>query len=517
MTRRLATASILVVAAALMIASAFAFTPAAQSDVPADFAGVYNESVFIDDWKVRQAELDANAKAGVKLLVEPFDWVAIEKAPGRYDFTRYDEFVGEASDRGMSVLPVIYNPPSFRSSAPANNPGHGMYPPADFHQYAEFVQVLVRRYHPGGDFWAQRAATSGSIPFLSPSPKKQYPITAWQVWNEPDVPAFWPTGPDPAAYTELLRVTHDAIKRIDRGAEVVAAGLSTAELVQGKFLNGMYKAGAARYFDTLSIHPYAPDVHTLMLETWAARHQMDAHGDTMKNLWITEFGWATGGTPDPIYSADESCQSALIGATLGQLQSQRDSLRLRGMSYFMWNDRSLNPNEPDSWAFHTGLVRQDGSLKPAYATYKAAAAAIATGGVVPLPSACPDRTTARPIIASHRRPRLQLILGGRALQKGLRRGEVTVTAGCSPRPCSLFANGRLRIRGAQSVWRLRPASRRLRRAPRARMRLKLPPGFRRHARHALKHHRKVTALVTVRATRTGSAAKTGRRWISIHA
>jgi hypothetical protein len=136
---------------------------------------------------------------------------------------------------------------------------------------------------------------------------------------------------------------------------------------------------------------------------------------------------------------------------------------------------------------------------------------------VPLPSACPERTAARPIIASHSRPKLQLILGGRALQKGLRRGEITVTAGCSPRPCSLFASGRVRIRGAKSAWTLRPASRRLRRAPRARMRLLLPRGFRKHGLHALKHHRKVTALVTVRATRTGSAAKTGRRWISIHA
>jgi hypothetical protein len=517
MTRRLATASILALAAFVMMASAFVFTSPARSGVPPDFAGVYNESVFIDDWHIRQAELDAVAKAGVKLLVEPFDWVAIEQTPGKYTWARYDDFMGEASDRGLQVLPVIYNPPSFRSSAPASNPEHGMYPPRDFHQYAEFVQELVKRYGPHGLFWAKPAAGSGVLGLFPPPPKKKLPITAWQVWNEPDVPAFWPTGPDPAAYTELLRVTHDAIKRIEPDAEVVAAGLSTAELVQGHFLNGMYNAGAKGLFDTLSIHPYAPDVHTLMLETWAARHQMDAHDDTNAKLWITEFGWATGGTPDPIYSADEACQSALIGATLNQFKDQREALRLRGFSYFMWNDRTLNPTEPDSWAFHTGLVRQDGSLKPAYSTYQAGAAALAGGGVVPLPGACPDRTSARPIIASHARPKLQLVLGGRALQRGLRRGEITVTAGCSPRPCSLFATGRLRIRGAKSVWLLRPASHRLRRAPRARMRLKLPKGFRRPGLHALKHHRKVTALVTVRATRTGSAAKTGRRWISIHA
>ncbi|MEA2274155.1 MAG: polysaccharide biosynthesis protein PslG [Solirubrobacteraceae bacterium] len=515
MTRRLATASILVLAAAAMILSAFAFTPRARSGVPGDFAGVYNETVFIDDWKTRQAELDATVKAGVKLLVEPFDWVAIETAPGRYDFTRYDDFMAEVADRGLQVLPVIYNPPSFRSSAPATNPEHGMYPPSDFHQYAEFVAALVKRYGPHGSFWAQRAAAAGSFPLFA-SKTASAPIKAWQVWNEPDVPAFWPTGPNPAAYTELLRETAAAIRRIEPTAEVVAAGLSTAELVNGRFLSGMYAAGASGLFDTLSIHPYAPDVHTLMLETWAARHQMDAHGDTGKRLWITEFGWATGGTPDPIYSADEACQSALVGATLGQFQAQQEALHLRGMSYFMWNDRTLNPSEPDSWAFHTGLVRGDGQAKPAYFTYQAGVAAITRGAPVPLPNACPERTAARPVIASHARPRLQLVVGGRALQKGLRRGQVTVTAGCTPRPCSLFATGRLRIRGASSVWKLRPSQRRLRRAPRARMRLALPVGFRKHALHALAHHRKVTALVTVRATRTGSTARTGRRWISLH-
>jgi hypothetical protein len=511
MTRRLATASVLAVTAQLAL-SAGSLGPVAQADpVPSDFAGIYTEDVFIADWKTRQAELDRHAQLGATLLVEPFDWVAIEKSPGRYDFSRHDDFMAEVADRGLQVLPVLYNPPPFRSSAPPSGGERGMYPPADFHQFAEFAAALVRRYGTNGTFWRQRLASTG---LFGPKPATS-PIRAWQVWNEPDVPAFWPTGPDPAAYTELLRQTSVAIKRVEPTAQVVAAGLSTQELTSGRFLAGMYAAGAGGLFDILSIHPYAPDVHTLLQQTWTARQQMDARGDADKELWITEFGWATAGTPDPIYSADESCQAALVAATMRELQVQREALRLRGAAYFMWNDRASDVEFPDSWAYHTGLVRTDGSPKPAFYAYHDAAAAITRGAPVPLVGACSDRTTSAPVLASHARPRLRLVLGGRWLQKGLRRGEVTVTAGCSPRPCTMVAAGRLRIKGVDAVWKLAPARRRLRRAPRARIRLALPRDFRAPARRALARKRKVTALVTVRATRTGSTARVGKRWISL--
>ncbi len=44
--------------------------------------------------------------------------------------------------------------------------------------YAAFCQPSSRRYGPGGTFWQPHAPAE--------------PITGWQIWNEPNVPVFWP-------------------------------------------------------------------------------------------------------------------------------------------------------------------------------------------------------------------------------------------------------------------------------------------------------------------------------------
>ncbi len=75
---------------------------------------------------------------------------------------------------------------------------------------------LARRYGPGGSFWTAH-------PELAPSP-----IRSWQVWNEPNIQAFWATGPDPAAYVRMLDAVGAAIRAVDPGAEIVAGGLPYA-------------------------------------------------------------------------------------------------------------------------------------------------------------------------------------------------------------------------------------------------------------------------------------------------
>ena len=90
-----------------------------------------------------------------------------------------------------------------------------------------------------------------------------------------------------------------AVKRLDPGATVVAAGTS---YVDRAWIADVYDAGGGAFFDALAVHPYmAP--WNLPPETdngtrWtithidSARQAMVDHGDAHKAIWFTEFGWS---------------------------------------------------------------------------------------------------------------------------------------------------------------------------------------------------------------------------------
>src|SRR5918993_705020 len=190
----------------------------------------------------------AIAATGARVLRQPFYWSVMEPQPGRYDFSLYDAYIATAANANLRVLPILFDPPAFRSARPAAGARRGAYPPASYGDFAFFAATLVRRYGPGGEFWQRHP----ELP--------QLPIRGWQVWNEPNIPAYWPSGPNPAAYAAMLRTVAPAIKGIDPGARVVTAGINESELgiKLVPFLRGMYGAGARGSFDALGVHPYAP-------------------------------------------------------------------------------------------------------------------------------------------------------------------------------------------------------------------------------------------------------------------
>ena len=127
------------------------------------------------------------------MLRAPFYWSVIETQPMHYDFWMYDGYVAAAANANLTVLPILFDPPAFRSARPASGARRGTYPPANYSDFAFFAAALVRRYGPGGEFWRRHP----ELP--------QLPIRSWQVWNEPNIPAYWPSGPNPAEYAAMLR------------------------------------------------------------------------------------------------------------------------------------------------------------------------------------------------------------------------------------------------------------------------------------------------------------------------
>jgi polysaccharide biosynthesis protein PslG len=305
--------------------------------------------------------LDANRRLHVGLLRQTFDWAEIERAPGRYDFSRYDTVMAAAAARGLHVLPVLFNPPGFHSSGPPRPSPRGTFPPRRPADLGVFAAVVARRYGPQGSFWRAH-------PALTPDP-----IRAWQVWNEPSLPAYWPTGPDPKAYARLLAATASAIRHVDPRATIVSAGLPQTRIGVpfDRYAEGLYRAGAAASFDVLAIHPYARDPAGVLAAVEQARQLMDRHGDHSP-IWVTEVGWASAGPPSD-FTVGPRGQAARIRALLPALAARRERLGLRGVVYFGLRDSPRYPGSHDFWGLHTGLLTLSGRAKPAFAAFENAA------------------------------------------------------------------------------------------------------------------------------------------------
>ena len=288
---------------------------------------------------------------------QTFDWERIERAPGRYRLDFYDDYVAALAARHLRLLPILFNPPPFRSSEPPN-PERGTYPPRRPEDMGEFGAMLARRYGPGGSFWRDHPG----LPRL--------PVRSWQVWNEPNLRVYWPSGPDAAGYVALLRATGRGIRSVDPGAEIVTAGLpdSTRGVPLREYVADMYAAGAAGTFDVLALNLFGRDPEGTIEGVRSVREVAAASGDNPA-VWLTELGWATGGPPSAFLVSDAR-QAELLERTVLALARRREALRIRGVVYFNWRDSLPYAGGVDFFGLHTGLLHRGGRAKPALSAYK---------------------------------------------------------------------------------------------------------------------------------------------------
>ena len=335
-----------------VLACLLAAAPAAHAGLPKGFVGLYGDDAFFGDPGYRSSQLAMQSHVGVETVRQPLEWWRVERAPGNFDFSDYDGYVADAATAGLNVLPVLMGPPEFRSSRPPDSRSRAMFPPKDNADFAAFAEAAVRRYGASGSFWRSHT----DVPYL--------PIHSWQVWNEPNIPNFWRSGPDARRYVALLEAGAAAIRAADPSAEVVAGGLPNSNLGVPflQYLERMYEAGAKGSFDTLAVHAYSRDVAGLLSLVESARTLMDRYGDRSP-LWITEFGWSTGGDASA-FRVSERGQANRIAGALSALVAERRMLRLRGFILFKWKD-SLAPPETagDPWPLHTGLLDSRGGPK----------------------------------------------------------------------------------------------------------------------------------------------------------
>ena len=237
----------------------------------------------VEEWKI-QRTLAMAREMGARTIVEYFPWAYYEGAEDDYNFTHPDQVIGHAENQGLTVIARLGLVPAWARPLPAEQETTDTHlDPAHYPDFAEFVGEFVKRY----------------------KDRIKYII----IWNEPNLSLEWGYRPvDPAGYVTMLKLAYTAAKQADPQIQVLAGALAPTLEPEGSpwgmndlvYLQKMYAAGFADYYDILSVHSYglgfapdeqpAPDALNFR-RAELARAIMEQYGDGDKPIMITESGW----------------------------------------------------------------------------------------------------------------------------------------------------------------------------------------------------------------------------------
>jgi hypothetical protein len=330
---------------------------------PASAAGASESSFFgVQGWSSPdQDELRTLAHAGVGSVRVGMNLASVGES-GEADWRAYDQLVADAARTGIDVVPVLVFAPHVRGRQRARPPRTH----AARLEWARLVGEAVERYGTEGWFWRERP----ELPYR--------PVTAWQVWNEPNLNEHWPR-PSVRGYISLLSSTSRAVRAEDGQADVVLAGIPDTRrgIRLRPFLRSLYRQpGFEGLFDVIALHPYARDVAGVERGVLIARRIMRRFGDLDRRTWITEIGWATRGPTGSRFVVSAEDQAERLTDVYALFLSEREAWRLERVFWFSLRDRDLIGREPDWFGPHTGLFYRSGLAKPAWR-----ALASVTGGL----------------------------------------------------------------------------------------------------------------------------------------
>jgi hypothetical protein len=201
---------------------------------------------------------------------ELFQWGAIEKQPGIFDFYETDKTVKDSQAYGLHVLANIQPFAGWDQMAGYNDPNHKG-KPHDMTAYSGFVKKLVERYD--GD-------SVDDMPGLT------VPIKHWELMNEPEfqtAPIYFQG--TPSDYVDTLKVTYQAVKQADPQAYIVQGGMAGMMPESAAWWQGVFNAGGGQYFDIMNMHSIGHGEH---LNIPAFKELLVKNGLQDKPIWVTE-------------------------------------------------------------------------------------------------------------------------------------------------------------------------------------------------------------------------------------
>lgn len=260
----------------------------------------FGVNVFLEqeaDPAKRELAVQMAAEAGFRWLRQEFPWEDIEihgkgdfedrrHEPYRSAWAKYDHIVELAEQHGMDLIVRISNPPAW--SRTSGNDVGPYAPPDRYADFGDFVHAVVSRY--------------------------QGRIRYYQLWNEPNLTREWRSDQpvSPEAYTELLQIGATRAREADPNVVIIAGAMAATIDLGGTtlpghnfndllFLQRMYDAGAAPYFDIVAVQGYGlwsgPTDHRMQPRVMNfgraqfVRDLMVQNGDAHKPIWVSEMNW----------------------------------------------------------------------------------------------------------------------------------------------------------------------------------------------------------------------------------
>lgn len=199
-------------------------------------------------------------------------WFCAEPQQDKFKF--YDAQCQALRSAGLYILGTLDQAPKW--AVPADRRGKGAWGqgaglPEKMEDWDDYVRTVVKHYRP----W----------------------IWHWEVWNEPDHPAFlWlPEGVDRLqVYKDLLQRTYEVIKQTDHSVKVVGGAFCSLYIIKGlvEITNGKFMDIASGHYRSWTPTGYLRLSGEEM--NWLARINRDRQELSQKSLllpmWDTECG-----------------------------------------------------------------------------------------------------------------------------------------------------------------------------------------------------------------------------------
>ncbi|MCE5216339.1 hypothetical protein LLH03_04815 [bacterium] len=208
-------------------------------------------------WNSRREDFEALAQilriAGVGWARDRFSWGGTEPQKGVIDYQQYDPCAEAYAKAGVRHYSLFHDTPGWTRG---NNPATKN--PTDLREVYAFTKRLAQHY--------------------------KGRVRAWEIWNEPDIPHFWPDLGDTLA--GLQKAAYLGFK----------AGDPDLMILQSSFCRGycnfdecLMEAGAKDYFDIFNWHVYAPpEGYPRVLGQYL--ELLDRYGCADRPVWLSEAG-----------------------------------------------------------------------------------------------------------------------------------------------------------------------------------------------------------------------------------